>query len=170
MADPFMMFDWPNPTMRGARPWLHPWHVNLLQTTLSLVSPGTDSTARLTAAVSAVCPILSLNIGIEGDPNSVRISFAPSATLGQQISAYAVVAAFDWSATGTASFDTLQLREAAQAALADPAAAFKLTRGVLGVLIDEVNTLRTLHGLSTYTLAQAKALVSTKIDAGTVDT
>ena len=170
MADPFMMFDWPNPILRGARPWLHPWHVNLLQTTLSLVAPGTDSTARLTAAVSAVCPILSLNIGVEGDPNSVRISFAPSATLGQQISAYAVVAAFDWSATGTASFDTLQLREAAQAALADPAAAFKLTRGVLGVLIDEVNTLRTLHGLSTYTLAQAKALVSQKIDAGTVDT
>ena len=170
MADPFMLMDWPNPRARGNRVARRGWFVNLLETTLSIPAVGVDSTARLTAAVLAVCPILSLSIGVEGDSASVRITFSPSATLSQQLAAQAVVTAFDWSATAGTSYETLQLRAAAKADLVDAAAEFKLVRAVLSVLLDDINVLRANDSLSTRTLNEVKVLVSTKIDSGLVDT
>lgn len=165
-----MVLDWPLPQTWRARVSHQTWQVNLLENVLSLPVAGVDSTARLLAAVRVVCPILSLSIGVEGNSASVRITFSPSATLSQQIAAQAVVAAFDWSATATTSYDTLQLRAAAQVDLVSSAAEFKLIRAVLAVLLDDINVLRANDSLSTRTLNEVKALVSTKIDSGLVDT
>lgn len=49
---------------------------------------------RLHETVSAVCPIL----GVSGPQGSVRVDYAPAATVPQQAAAQAAVAAFDWSA------------------------------------------------------------------------
>lgn len=48
-------------------------------------------------AIAAVCPIVGVSIGTAGDPSTVRIDYASSATPAQQAAAQAVLAAFDWS-------------------------------------------------------------------------
>lgn len=167
---PFMLMDWPTPRARRDIVARRGWYVNLLESTLSISAAGVNSTARLTAAVLAVCPIVTLSIGVEGQSTSVQITFSASATPSQQIAAQVVVEAFDWSGTAGTSYEALQLRAAALARLVDPAAEFKLIRGVLAVLLDDINVLRTNDGLTTRTLTEVKALVSSKIDSGLVDT
>lgn len=75
------------------------------------------SAARLSEAVSALCPIYGLSVGRLGQSASVRVDFRPEATPEQRAAAQAAVDAFDWSpAAGDAWLDS---QEADLAALRD---------------------------------------------------
>lgn len=45
----------------------------------------------------------------------------------------------------------------------------RVLRALVSVLLDEVNTLRTLHGLPQRTLAQAKTAILNRLDDSAVD-
>lgn len=62
-------------------------------------------TARLHAAVAAVCPITGVSVGTPGVPASVTVHHAPEATPAQQTAAAGVVAGFDWSAAAQTAWE-----------------------------------------------------------------
>jgi hypothetical protein len=61
-------------------------------------------------------------------------------------------------------------RAAAAALLGDPSPAQMVLRGMLLVLLDEINRARAADGLATLTPAQARGAVLAKINAGAADT
>lgn len=80
---------------------------------------------RLSAEISAVCPIDGVSIGVVGDGASVRIDFKESATPQQRAAADVVLQSFDWSDEATTAWDEARkpgktdIRRSAQQAIAD---------------------------------------------------
>lgn len=98
--------------------------------------------AELVARVTATgAPIISVRLLTEVPPVA-EIQFDPSATPAQQAAATAVLTAFDWSAGALVTVTRDQQRAQAAALLADPQGNFKLVRGVVLALLDEINILR----------------------------
>jgi hypothetical protein len=144
---------------------------------------------RLHATIEAVCPIY----GVERQEGSVAISYKPEATAQQQADAQAALAAFDWSQSAHEEWLNLQNRATASAKLDLVNAEAKALRGLVSVLIDELNAIRqwltslktatnastnyatlksgilALSNTPDRTLAQAKAAIQNAINGGGVD-
>lgn len=52
---------------------------------------------KLTSQIAAVCPIISVGVGLFGDSSKVAIQFDPAATAPQRQAAQDIVDGFDWS-------------------------------------------------------------------------
>lgn len=84
-----------------------------------------DIRFRLLNTLSAVCPILSINIGTVGDSSSVAVQYDPAATAAQQATAQSTLASFDWSDAASQAWDDQQhpermtLRDQATQAVTD---------------------------------------------------
>ena len=104
-------------------------------------------------------------------PTSAVVSYATTATLAQKAQGATILAGFDWSAAGQASWENTQARAAAVARLADPDTDPKLIRALALVLLDEVNTIRALlvPAQGARTIAQLRTAIQGKINAGTAD-
>lgn len=86
---------------------------------------GLQTTQRLTEAVSAVCPVNGVAVGVQGDPATVRIDFAAGATAPQKQAAQVAVTSFDWTPAADQAWldakapERTGLRQAASAAVAN---------------------------------------------------
>lgn len=108
--------------------------------------------------------------GVSGTGPTCRIDFTPAATQEQIDLANAARGTFDWSAGAEAGRTNLAQRARAKAMLDDKTeAAEKLLRAVALVTMDEINTLRSQHGLAARTAAQLKAAIRAKLDRGAAD-
>jgi len=88
-----------------------------------------------------------------------------------QTIAQPIIDAIDASAAADATWERDRARDAAKTQLAEitSPAEIKLLKAILGLLVDEVNTLRGLHGLPTRTMAQVRAAIAAKLDSGAAD-
>lgn len=153
-----------------------------------------STTGQLDAAIRAVCPIIGVSVGKDGVPSTVRIDFAPEATVPQRAAAQAVVDAFDWSTAAEEARLNVTQRQRADELLSSRRQEAKLQRAVAAVLVDEVNVVRqwlaalktqvaaatnfadlkarvaTLPATPDRTLAQARTAIQNRLAGGTVDT
>lgn len=130
-----------------------------------------EVTQRLHSAISAVCPIEGISVGIIGDSSSVKFFALSAATAQQKTAAQNAINTFDWSASAQTTFDNLQARITAKQIATSSSDEGKTIRAVASVLLDMVNALRAAASppQSQITLAQLRTLIANKIDSGTVD-
>lgn len=123
----------------------------------------------------------------------VVVTYAAGATQAQRDAGAALIAGFDWSAAAQAAWEQAGRRTDAAGLLAALSGNSILTRAVVGVLVDELNSLRdwitafkaavaaatslanlqtrvaALANMPDRTLSQARDAVAAKINAGDAD-
>jgi len=123
-----------------------------------------------TILVEAGLPV----IGVDGNAATghlINIDWRRSPTAAEIAKAETIVTAFDWSASADAAWERDRARASAKERLDEAASAaeIKLLKAILGLLVDEINTLRGLHGLPARTVAQVRTAIAAKLDSGAAD-
>jgi len=126
--------------------------------------------ARLHESIARVCPLIGVS-AVENSASAVVLVYDDPTTTSQRLAAQSLVDAFDWSDAAQVAWERDQARAAAKDRLTETTndAEIKLLKAILGLLVDELNTLRGLHGLPARTMAQVRAAIAAKLDSGAAD-